>query len=1353
MTLKRVNPKDIPYIQKEAVTDGLLGALALSCAGGTAEQETIIGFSPMDRLASGMLVPAPQLINEYADEVESTIHISALGIDTLINDEESLTIKMKPKGAVFVRILPTESDLQDERYITEFRPNEELKKRIKETKKSIFNGPGDDYTNKQKRFNDEAKTILASALKLPETPELNTTSEEDELGETTISAVFQAKPGTSLSVNTAALELQEVVEKYFRIEVEFSEQTIQLCPSINNDHALAKVTEFWQMELTDRIKSWANDKAPLNGGIHWAYNRKHKFTFDQIKNWKQTLAEIAEERMVQGQVDIATLDCPSNLSINLNVNFTQSQSQKRQHQLHIELANSTEINNISDTQNPNNILFNAGFTVAIPTHRHKALQMERVKPSFRFKDYLTFNAQGFNIGVESKTVSNWLYINTTWLPRYYQPRIAPNEHGKIPLTFKQLKTKEGVHQLASLPTAFKSWITAVQQHDPTSGQDNPSDTTKSFETNQYQKACDLWKEECYRIERGIGILYQAANAPEGTEEQLPFLAWQALNESMEIANKNKFDGWRTFQLAFILNMLPTITSRIPTYQQYYDPKLDKAVQLLYFATGGGKSEAFYGVLIYQLFIDRLRGKARGVTAMISYPLRLLTTQQAQRLSKILAFADQVRVNKKMGGEAFSIGFWVGGGNTPNSNGTPILQELVPTVGHEQESTAAELNYQLEINKLPKCPYCNSATILRRIPKWDDQVGIFCPSHSCQWNDRHNTHIPLPFYITDDDIYARAPSILVGTVDKLSQIAYEPTKTQLVLGMFGGALARDKSSGRLISPKLIRDKNALNNPNWVRLFPASIEGEKWFFDPFPAFRVADEVHLLEESLGSFTGLYETLFKAMLEELSSSLEPILVKDKNRNVRFPEYIAATATVADPEHQIRNLYMRPCFQFPSPGNTLYESFYAGPATTGQPPCRISSSLEPEDYAARARIYASMLTNGKAHTTAAVDVLASFHLLISKMILKLKNGDLIVVKQQILKGLGDTVAKPFYQDAIKSIDTNSLATLIDLHRIALTYVTNKKGGDQVITAERDRDERWHSDAGIENIFIDPQLISGDLSLGQIEEVVKNSEANREPGTTIEINDGIRSVVATSAVSHGVDVEQYNSMFFAGMPNDTAEFIQASSRIGRTHTGFSLLLPTPQRRRDRYIVEVNQPYYRFLERMILPPAIDRWADNAIRRTISSFFVAYLGVNAQVQQSSTDNQTFNRRYSSRYISSFQDNPKKRNKLLTFMVKAYGLNDSNNGLSLDSISYYKDMIEAFLLTDIVSRFIKNAGSEDLFNYLQGLDEKGASKQKLYSTMTSLRDISETGKISPLTTKQVTFEDFIQMMEFISQPQGGQ
>jgi ATP-dependent helicase YprA (DUF1998 family) len=151
---------------------------------------------------------------------------------------------------------------------------------------------------------------------------------------------------------------------------------------------------------------------------------------------------------------------------------------------------------------------------------------------------------------------------------------------------------------------------------------------------------------------------------------------------------------------------------------------------------------------------------------------------------------------------------------------------------------------------------------------------------------------------------------------------------------------------------------------------------------------------------------------------------------------------------------------------------------------------------------------------------------------------------------------------------------------------------------------RDHRLAGIDDIRgVRTALITGAIDAGRIGSIV--DEAARKPavGTPFKaeaLRDSLRGGIATSAISHGVDVDEFNMMFFAGQPPDIAEYIQASSRVGRTHVGTSILIPTPQQRRDRYIVEIHDIFHRFLERMIDAAPVERWAENAITRTLASF---------------------------------------------------------------------------------------------------------------------------------------------------------
>ena len=185
-------------------------------------------------------------------------------------------------------------------------------------------------------------------------------------------------------------------------------------------------------------------------------------------------------------------------------------------------------------------------------------------------------------------------------------------------------------------------------------------------------------------------------------------------------------------------------------RDYYDPLLDEAAaSLLYFPTGGGKSEAFYGALLFAMFRDRLGGKARGVTAIIRYPLRLLTLQQGQRLLLLVTAAKLVRIDEAVGGLPFQIGFWVGGNNTPNRYSyVPGVIPLASDAAHpnderleegvsgldadEQRDATRYREFRAAYNKVPQCPSCGRPPVyaaLRPMAQRRGALASFASMHN------------------------------------------------------------------------------------------------------------------------------------------------------------------------------------------------------------------------------------------------------------------------------------------------------------------------------------------------------------------------------------------------------------------------------------------------------------------------------------------------------------------------------------------------------------------------------------------------------------------------------------------------
>ena len=817
-----------------------------------------------------------------------------------------------------------------------------------------------------------------------------------------------------------------------------------------------------------------------------------------------------------------------------------------------------------------------------------------------------------------------------------------------------------------------------------------------------------------------------------------------------------------------------------------------APSLLYFPTGGGKSEAFYGALVFALFFDRLRGKERGVTALIRYPLRLLTLQQAQRLLKLVVQAELVRKTHKIGRWPFEIGFWVGSANTPNSYSG--IRGAVPRLGEagfdddadleeEADGTEDELDRARRyreirdaFNKVPECPVCGKATGLRRneteAPS-AKRAGIVCFNQSCAWNQAHRGVWPLPFLLTDDTIYERAPAIVLGTIDKLAMLGQHTGTIARVLGMFGIARWIDQY-GHLHSER--RQEKLQQGPQangFLPVFPAYRGGQRVFHDPFPSLIIQDEAHLLEESLGTFSGLFDTLlenvFRRIAKLAGADLE-VAVKTP-AEARMPKIIAATATISNPERQMQTLYQRLPLRFPYPGPDIYRSFFAEPApppSANAERVKLAQSLpqhtSPEATSPWMRLYVSLMTNGSTHTVTTVHVLSAFHSLVTQLWVALTDpasqvAVLSRLRMAVTPGASGSWREQAFDRAAATGNVSDVMALVDLHRIGLAYVTNKKGGDQIMDALDAAVRQQHQRAGLPLERFDSRLISGGVDMKAIQSVMAVASRSFEATDYPKIDTTVRSIVATAAISHGVDVDRFNSMFFAGLPSDIAEYIQASSRVGRTHVGFVLLLPMPQNRRDRYVVETHDIFHRFLERMIAPPAVERWAENGIRRILASFIQTWtmLKETEEFFRAPDDNKAnvphadMVNRLRNRVVShsvGFRDD------LGTFILESTGY-QGRGPAALGSPPYaehYRALVDREVL-DFANHMARQSTAASLKDYWDG---QTAIFQK---PMTSLRDVDEAGYIvasgyDPLSTERsnhIDIQDLAAVMRAIRSQKG--
>jgi len=313
-------------------------------------------------------------------------------------------------------------------------------------------------------------------------------------------------------------------------------------------------------------------------------------------------------------------------------------------------------------------------------------------------------------------------------------------------------------------------------------------------------------------------------------------------------------SWYPFQLAFQLLVLPSLADDADPHQTDVD--------LIWFPTGGGKTEAYLAVAATEMFLRRMRrGKRGGGTAVLTrYTLRLLTAQQFERAAATICACEVIRRREadQLGTEAFSIGLWVGDAAVPNK----CAKALELFTGLRQDEKPVN-PFQLE-----QCPWCGTEIVPRVLSDDDADYGIdaglndfrlFCPTKKCPFHER------LPVQVIDEVLYRQPPTLLLGTVDKFAQLAWNASG----LSFFGG----DST------------------------------------DP-PSMIIQDELHLLSGPLGTTVGVYE----AAIETLCS-----------RDGRAPKIIASTATIRRSDEQVRGLFGgRAVKLFPPSGVDSTNSFFA---------------------------------------------------------------------------------------------------------------------------------------------------------------------------------------------------------------------------------------------------------------------------------------------------------------------------------------------------------------------------------------------------------------------------------------------
>ncbi len=623
-------------------------------------------------------------------------------------------------------------------------------------------------------------------------------------------------------------------------------------------------------------------------------------------------------------------------------------------------------------------------------------------------------------------------------------------------------------------------------------------------------------------------------------------------------DRAEYRSWRPFQLAFVLLCLPGLTD--PAHPDARRGAQDAQVQLLFFPTGGGKTEAYLGLTAYTFAIRRLQGTvgegadardgSRGVAVLMRYTLRLLTAQQFQRAAALVCACESLRRerldagDRRWGTTPFRVGLWVGASVTPNSYEDAYRQ--VTEARQAEQSLGGPL-------QLAACPWCGSPLSGSRDLVTHDlrrRVLLYCsdPEGNCLFTPRRSPGEGLPVLTVDEEIYRLTPALIIATVDKLAQLPWRAA-TAPVFGLVASECPR----------------HGWQNPEFESFcrtrhpaaggLPAAV--------PVPAMRlrppdliIQDELHLISDALGSMVGLYET-----------AIDRLCTWPVNGQVVRPVLVASTATVRRARDQVGQVFARGLAVFPpqvlDAGDTFFSRMVRpGPGSPG-------------------RRYRGVLAPGERLKSVEIRVVAA----------------LMEHAQYLLDRCGEA-ADPYMTVVDYFTSTRELA---GMRRLMDDDVADRLASQQVRTRRRrpvvsELTSRMPSSqiagtlAGLERPF-DPEFDS----TAALERFRADPAAARERDRPQPLD----VLLATSMLQVGVDVPRLGLMVVTGQPKNTAEYIQVTSRIGRDRRRPGLVVTIYQWSRPRDLAHLESFGYGHatfglrIEGLTTTPFSDRALDRGL----------------------------------------------------------------------------------------------------------------------------------------------------------------
>ncbi len=638
-----------------------------------------------------------------------------------------------------------------------------------------------------------------------------------------------------------------------------------------------------------------------------------------------------------------------------------------------------------------------------------------------------------------------------------------------------------LRSLDAFVDAFADWATEQSERAAAFGEDRAV-ATRIAERSQVAVG---------RMREGVSLLRDAGWQDLRTAFSLGMTAMRLQMRQASI-NRGEREGpvpepqWRPFQLGFLL---VSLASTVDTTHK--DRNL---VDLVWFPTGGGKTEAYLGLAAIEIFHRRLaHGVAGGGTAVITrYTLRLLTSQQFQRAAALVCAMERLRASddRVRGMAPFSIGLWVGDEVTPGTRkeARDALERLLKAARPEEAN-----QFQVE-----GCPWCLTPLAPKSKSNKPQDYGmhlvgndlvLHCVDESCPFGDE------LPLVVVDEILYDDPPTILLATVDKFARLQFKPE-----------------------AGKLLGIGTAFRQPSIV---------------------IQDELHLLSGPLGTTVAVFDAVIQLLLSRSGTS---------------PKIIASTATIRASEEQVRGLYGRDVVLYPPSGLDDDRTFFSRPVGSGE-----------------GRLYIGLMPQSVSQPSAVIAAATPM----------VEMPEALAIRAPAAAPRDAYWTLVMYHNSLRELGRTG------------TLVVDDVNGRLEPRADR---------LGLSLRSVRAEKVLELTSRRGAEELPKDLRALRIRAD--ESSDAVDVVLSSNMLSVGIDIPRLALMLMVGQPKTTAEYIQATSRVGRGDTkGVVVTLFRSSRARDRSHFETFRSYHEALYRSVEPTSVTPWSLASRDRSLAGALVA------------------------------------------------------------------------------------------------------------------------------------------------------